>query len=364
MADAHPDVPPMLRDVHRQPETLSTLLRRAEDFVGAGQAVLVPGSGGRLFVCGCGDGLFAAQAARGLAEELGLDWRPIGALDLVLSAGRLTAADRVIAISMSGNVDRTVEAAEAVAARGVPLLALVNGSGGRLGTIARAKVSLDIADVAPFLCGTSSYTATIAALMLLAGGGAGDTGMAARLAGVPDAVAKALAAAEGAALLPSQAPSGARFLAAGPEIGTAQYGAAKLVELTRVPAWHGDLEEFAHSQYWAMPTRDLVVAIATDPALARYATDSCEALGQLGVATLAIDTSEAPVATAAQRVTLPAIEPILAPLLSAIPLQRLAYHLAEAGGLDPNTRLHLKGDETRFRVSRLLTRRSLLGTGQ
>jgi hypothetical protein len=51
-------------------------------------------------------------------------------------------------------------------------------------------------------------------------------------------------------------------------------------------------------------------------------------------------------------------------VLSAIPLQRLAYALAEAGGLDPNTRLHLKGDDTRFRVSRLLTRRSLIGTGQ
>ncbi len=356
-------VPPMLRDVRRQPETLAALLARADEFAGAGREVLRPGPGGRVFACGCGDGLFAAVAARGLAEALGLDWRPIGALDLVLSAGRLTSADRVIAISMSGNVDRTVEAATAVDARGVPLLALVNGGGGRLGAIARAKVSLDIADVAPFLCGTSSYTATIEALMLLAGGAAGSD-LRSRLAGMPQAAAGALAAAEDAATGLDGVPSGARFLAAGPEIGTAQYGAAKLVELTRVPAWHGDLEEFAHSQYWAMPVSDLVVAIATEPALARYAAESCEALGQLGVQTLAVDTAAAPVATAARRVTLPAVEPAFAPVLSAIPLQRLAYALAQAGGLDPNTRLHLKGDEARFRVSRLLTRRSLLGTGQ
>jgi glucosamine 6-phosphate synthetase-like amidotransferase/phosphosugar isomerase protein len=263
---------------------------------------------------------------------------------------------------MSGNVDRTVEAAQAVDAQGVPMLALVNGGGGRLGAIAQAKVSLDLADVAPFLCGTSSYTATVTALMLLAGGAAGARDVADRLAGAPDAAAVVLAGP--ARLVPERALTGARFLAAGPEMGTAQYGAAKLVELTHVAAWPGDLEEFAHSQYWAMPVSDLVIVIATNPLVARYATDACEALGQLGVATLAIDVVGAPVTPAAARVTLPSIEPTVAPLVSAIPLQRLAYLLAEQGGLDPNTRLHLKGDETRFRVSRLLTRRSLLGTGQ
>jgi hypothetical protein len=37
--------------------------------------------------------------------------------------------------------------------------------------------------------------------------------------------------------------------------------------------------------------------------------------------------------------------------------------LARAPGLDPDTRAHLKGDALRFRVSRMLTRRSLIGTG-
>jgi glucosamine 6-phosphate synthetase-like amidotransferase/phosphosugar isomerase protein len=158
--------------------------------------------------------------------------------------------------------------------------------------------------------------------------------------------------------------TGVRFLAAGAELGTAQYGAAKLVELTRIPSWSADLEEFAHSQYWAMPPSDLVVVIATGAALARYATDSCAALAELGVATLAIDTAATPVETARHRVTLPALAAAIAPLAAAVPLQRLAYALAETGGLDPNTRLHLKNDAARFKVSRLLTRRSLLGTGQ
>ncbi len=42
----------------------------------------------------------------------------------------------------------------------------------------------------------------------------------------------------------------------------------------------------------------------------------------------------------------------------------LAYQLAIATGFDPDRRMHLKDDGARFAVSRELTRRSLLGTGQ
>lgn len=355
----------MWRDITRQPVVLAALLGGAEDFLASGRDRLRPGPGGRLFVCGCGDGFFAAQAARRFAEQAGLDWRPIGALDLVLSAGSLTPDDRVIAISMSGNVDRTVEAARAVSERGVPLLALVNGGGGRLGDIAGAKMSLDLPDIAPFLCGTASYTATVAALVLLAAGASGAENVLERFRAIPEAQESAVAASEGVVRgLAGQRPSGVRILSAGAEIGTAQYAAAKFVELTRIPAWHGDLEEFAHSQYWAMPTSDLVIVVATEPALARYADEACEALGSLGVLTLAVDQERAPVRSARLRMTLPAVEPALAPLVSPIPLQALAYGMAQATGLDPNTRRHLKEDEARFRVSRLLTRRSLVGTGQ
>jgi len=354
----------MRADIARQPDVLTARAVRAGEFAAAGAKYIAPGPGGRVIVSGCGDGIFAALAASAFARARGLDWRSVGALELTLDTPRLTKADRVICISMSGNVDRTVEAARAAEAAGAPLLALVNGGGGRLGEIAAAKLSLDLPDVAPFLCGTASYTATVAALQTIAAGAAGRSGDAGTVAAARDAQAKALAAAEN--LLPAvvaRVPASVRLLSAGAELGTAQYGAAKLVELTRIPAWSADLEEFAHSQYWAMPTDSLVVVIAADATLARYASESCEALGELGVATLAIDTAATPVAAARFRVTLPALAPELAPLATALPLQLLAYHLAEATGLDPNTRMHLKGDELRFRVSRKLTRRSLIGTG-
>lgn len=363
MSDKTPAVPPMRRDIDRQPHVLTALLARASEFVSAGETTVKPGAGGRVFVCGCGDGYFAAQAASGWAREAGLDWRPIGSLDLVLEAKNLSDHDRVVAISMSGNVDRTVEAARAVQDRGVPMLALVNGDGGRLGTIANAKISLDLSDLAPFLCGTSSYVVTVAALMAIAIG-AGGRGSAAAIGSAVSVQAEATATAvrhlDGAL----QMPTGVRLLSAGSDRGTVCYGAAKFVELTRLPVWSGDLEEFAHSQFWSMPTSDLIVVVAADPILANYADEACAALADLGVRTIAVDTMDAPVPRAQTRITLPGIRPSLAPLATVVPLQILAYRLAEIGGLDPNTRLHLKNDVQRFKVSRMLTRRSLLGTGQ
>lgn len=342
---------PMRADMARQPDVIAALDARAAEFALAGARL----RGGRLFVAGCGDGAFAAEAAGGVARGLGVDWRAVGALDLLLEAPRLTPADSVIAISMSGNVDRTVEAAQAALASGARVLALVNGAGGRLGGIAPHVVSLDLPDIAPFLCGTTSHTATIAVLMLLAAGAAGRE---LRLGAALPAVSAALR------LDAHEAPpSGVRFLAAGAELGTARYGAAKLVELTRIPAWSADLEEFAHSQYWATPTTDLVVVLATNQRVASLATASLAALAELGLRSLAIDTEATPVPSATRRLTLPPIAPELAPLASAIPLQALAHGLARAGGLDPDTRAHLRQDVARFRVSRLLTRRSLLGTG-
>ena len=356
------DASPLWRDIASQPLLAVRFSERVAEFVALGARLLAPDPGGRLWVCGCGDGLFAAQSVAGYAQALGLDWRPIGALDLLLCANGLRPQDRVVAISMSGNVDRTVEAARAVAAVKVPMLALVNGDGGLLGGIASEKISLGHVDIAPFLCGTGSYSLTMLALAALATGAAGELALPA-LAPVIAAQENALVSSE-AAFSGLPVPTGVRFLSAGQERGSCAYAAAKLVELTRIPAWSADLEEFAHSQYWSMPATDLVVVIATTPVLARRAGDSCSALRELGVTTLAIDMVGAEVSDASFRVTLPAVPAVLAPLATAVPLQLLAATLARASGLDPDTRLHLKEDTLRFRVSRLLTRRSLLGTGQ
>ena len=353
------DAPAMLQDVRRQPECLRRLLGRAAELRETGREALTPAAGGAVYAVGCGDGWFAARAAGQSRAASALDF-------LVYVAPRLTAADRVVAVSMSGNVDRTVEAWQAAGVRGASGLVLTNGAGGRLAAGAPRKVSLDIPELAPFLCGTSTYTATVLALMLLLDAGpATPEAIGAALAWLPGAIADSEGwARDVAGLAGRRGVTGVRILAAGPHVATAEYGAAKLVELTRIPAWGDDLEEFAHRQFWSADPRDLVVYLAPNAAVARLARDGAEALAELGFETVAIESAGEAVSTARHRFSLPAVPEWLAPLVLPVPLQLLAYHLALATGLDPNTRAHLREDQARFQVSRKLTRRTLVGTGR
>ena len=373
----------MLADVRRQPECLARLLGRAEELGAIGRRAVDPGPGGRVYAVGSGDGWFAARAVSQAARRgLRVRWRAMSPLDfLAYRAPRLTTADRVVAISMSGNVDRTVEAWRAARARGVPGLVLTNGRGGRLAEGAPVTVSLDIPEVAPFLCGTSTYTGTVLALTLLLLGASANVPVDAGAADepwrpAPRAVAEALealprliqeadrATTEVAERGAGRGLTGVRILAAGPHLATAEYGVAKLVELSRVPAWSDDIEEFAHRQFWSADPRDLIVYLAPNEALASRAADAALALSELGFETLAIESGGHAVPTATRRLELPVVPEWLAALLLPVPLQLLAYRLARATGLDPDTRTHLRDDRSRFRVSRLLTRRALVDTGR
>lgn len=350
----------MLRDVRRQPAVHAGLLARAFEFRSFAREHLVPDPGGALYATGCGDGWFAARAAAALIGGGPHPYRPRAALPfLVYDAPALGSVDRVLVISMSGNVDRSVEAAEAALARGAKVALLTNGDGGRTGALGVARVSLEIEPIAPFLCGTTSYTASVLALAL-ALGPAGSVEAAKQLATGLEAC---LDAAEPVVRELARAYSGVRFLSSGANLATADYGAAKLVELTRLPAWSDDIEEFAHRQFWSADPGELVVYLSAHPGIARYADESARALAGMGFTTLGVEIEGSEVPSAAHRVALPRVEEALSPLPLSLPLQLLAGYLARATGLDPDTRAHLKDDGKRFETSRRLTRRSLLGSG-
>lgn len=342
---------PMLADIRRQAAVIDGLWRQRREIQAFRDAYLQPDPGGRLFAFGSGDGWFAARAIvtphNRLQARSSLDF-------LVHDAPTLGPADRVLGISMSGNVDRTLEAGEAVLERRAGMALLTNGDGGRVGALGVPSFNLDLPSIAPFLCGTATYTASVAVLALMFDEADLATASSA-LDRTIEATGKALAELDLAAV------SGVRFLSVGAGLATADYGAAKLVEVTAQKAWTDDIEEFAHRQFWTASPEELIVFLSAMPEAAAYASASAEALAGMNFQTAAVETSAAPVPGAEARLALPA-GPF--PLLAAVPLQLLAFHLALAGGLDPNTRKHLKADDLRFRTSRLLTRRSLVGTGQ
>lgn len=131
--------------------------------------------------------------------------------------------------------------------RGARLSILTNGHGGRLGVLGGSFLSLDIPDIAPFLCGTSTYTATLAALQIAFRDDRFLTALADVLPALPafideaDRFAQATAGRIGIS-------AGVRILGVGSSVATADYGAAKFVEITNIPSWSDDIEDFAHRQ--------------------------------------------------------------------------------------------------------------------
>ena len=357
--------PPMLTDIRRQPAILRGLFARADEFMALGRDRLAPGRHGTLHAFGCGDGWCAGRAVAAVAP-VAFGVRGVGgtSLEMIIDPARaMRPADRAVAISMSGTVDRTNAAAAAVTAAGGVCVALSNDDGGPLGTVATAVASLRVPDIAPFLTGTARYSATVLALMMLMEGAGGST----TLQG-PDMRAfldtdlqQTLDEAErvSRAIVPHLIEggiSGIRVLGAGPDWATADYGAAKLVKLIDLPVWSGEIEEFAHSQFWSARRGELVVLLAGSRDAAQLARNTAEALGHAGLRSLAIETAGEPVAAATYRMILPRTAPWLAPLILPAPLQLLAYHLSIASGRNPDVSQD-KDDPGRFLAAQMLSRR-------
>ena len=128
---------PMLRDIRRQPAYWQSLLSRGPEIRKIVREHLTLSEGGRLFAIGCGDGYIAARSVTQIAtQSLGLFYKPRSAHEfLCFEADAAGPSDCLIAISMSGNVDRTVEAAAAAKERQVKVLVLTEEEGGRLGAL-------------------------------------------------------------------------------------------------------------------------------------------------------------------------------------------------------------------------------------
>ncbi len=349
----------MLADIRRQPEVLRALATRVPE-VSAFVSEHLPAGGGRLVAFGSGDGWFAARSLSGAGIT------PASGLEILGGVGpELGPQDVAVAISMSGNVDRTVEAAEQALQRAGGVVALTNSTGGRLSDLGLPNISLQLPDIAPFLCGTASFLATRSLLGLLSGlrSGQSATHLAARLTSLADVVEAHLPRAEAVAAEVALACAGApgvRILSCGaPGLAMADYGAAKLVELSGTPVWSDDIEEFAHRQFWTMQEGETAVFLPTSPKVAEIASASARALRAMAVTSLSI-APEAWASEAEHGMHWPGDGEADPWVLQAVSLQCFGYHWSRANGFDPDRRLHLKTDTTRFKTSRMLTRRSLL----
>jgi glucosamine--fructose-6-phosphate aminotransferase (isomerizing) len=296
-----------------------------------------------LFLTGCGDSAFA-----GLASELafqrhaGLTAHPVHALDLARYRVRdLPSDSAVMAISFSGKVGRTIEAAVQAKRAGHHVVALTNAGSSPLADACDEILPVDVPTLG-FSPGTSTYVAMLCTLLRLAaalGELSGDAGrlmgMLARLPGQVEltlrdgADACALAA---SAILPADWVA---FLGAGPNEATARFGAAKLFEGAQRLAVAASIEEWAHEQYFVTSRGDPVVLLNPSGAGHDRGEEILAELRFIGTRPVVIS-DRLPLGTAvAGELHVPlatGVDEELSPVTACLPPAVIGFHLARLTG--------------------------------
>ena len=292
----------------------------------------------QLYLTGCGDSAFAGQACvLAFARHSRLHADAVHALDLARYQVRyLPPASAVIAISFSGKAGRTTEAAVQAARFGHPVIALTNNADGPLAAAAGLVLPIDVPTLG-FSAGTSTYIGMVCTLLDLAlrtspPAAAGTAraaasqlpGLAAKTLGWCDAPAAAVAA----RLASSRFVT---FLGAGPNEASARFGAAKLFEAPQRIALAVNLEEWAHEQYFITRPGDPVVVIAPSGAATDRAGEIAAELSFVQADVTVVSDAEPPGHAAHLRLA-GGVPEELSPVLAALPLAQVGFHLARLTG--------------------------------
>jgi sugar/nucleoside kinase (ribokinase family)/fructoselysine-6-P-deglycase FrlB-like protein len=294
-----------------------------------------------LYLTGCGDSAFAGLAATlAFRRHSRLRAHAVHALDLARYDIRyLPESSAVLAISYSGKVGRTIEAAAQAAAFGVPVIALTGQADGPLAAAADRILPIEVPTLG-FSPGTSTYIGMLCTLIELArrtrreseaDGGEALRDACEQLAGQ---AAKTLDGChEGTADLAARMTSGrfVTFLGAGPNEATARFGAAKLFEASQQVALATNVEEWAHEEYFITRPGDPVIVVAPAGAARDRAWEILSELEFIGADVTVVSDLEPPGRADHLRLAAGAPEE-LSPVIAALPLAQLGFHLARLAG--------------------------------
>ena len=344
----------MLKEIHEQPRALQeTMMGRlpSDEEIALDGVALGPESARRLskvWIVACGTAYHAALVGRTLLEQLariptevdlGSEFRYRSPL---VSGGALA-----VAVSQSGETADTLAAAREARARGARALAVVNVVGS---TLAREAEDVLYTRAGPEIavCSTKAYLTQLAALAMLATalgqarGTIAPPRVSALIQGLRALPAKAQAV---LSLEPAiialaerlQRTEDAFFIGRGLDYPLAMEGSLKLKEISYVHSEALAAGELKHGTLALVVPGVVVVALGTQPALIEKTVSNVQQVGARGAEVVGVATeSTAPVLAphVDELITVPAIDPLLAPVLAAIPLQLLAYHMARLRGHD------------------------------
>lgn len=341
--DPRYDIAVMRREILMIPDVVSDVLDDPEGHVTALAKRLATRGVRHLWLTGCGDSAFAGLAAElAFQRHSGLTAHPVHALDLARYRVRaLPTGSAVIAISFSGKVGRTIEAAVQARRAGHHVVALTHAAGSPLALACDEVLPVDLPTLG-FSPGTSTYVAMLCTMLRLAGALAllrGDTGsLIGKLARLPGQVEATLRATADAADLAAGVLLPARwvaFLGAGPNEATARFGAAKLLEGPQRLGVATSIEEWAHEEYFVTAAGDPVVLVNPSGAAYNRGEEILSELRFMGAQPVVISDRPVPGAAVPGELLLPLAAEVpeeLSPVTACLPPALTAFHLARLAG--------------------------------
>ena len=343
----------MIKEIHEQPQSVTNTLRGRLQ-VGQGAARLdglnldkeEADELDRIVILGCGTSWHAGLVGRYVLERLtGLPVQVEYASEFRYRTRIPLNNTLVVAISQSGETADTLEAIRAARSAGARCVGLVNSVGS---TIARESDGGVYLHAGPEIgvASTKAFTSQLAALLLLGlhlgrhrGLWAEEGRELARCIGtLPSLIEEALAVEDEVAALAAEYADADNFLYLGRGISfpVALEGALKLKEVSYIHAEGYPAAEMKHGPIALIDEDMPVVFVAPCDASYRKVLSNIQEVKARGGRTIVVTSqSKEDLGDLADHViSVPKAPSLLSPLVTVIPLQLLAYHIARLRGLD------------------------------
>jgi len=342
----------MLKEIHEQPGVLNHVLSR---YVAADRSRISSAADTidwtalpRLIIVACGTAAYAGQVAKYWFEQLaGLPVELDIASEFRYRDPPLTGEEAAIFISQSGETADTLAALRHVSGRVRKTVGILN--------ITESSIAREVDLVLPTLAGreigvasTKAFTCqllTLACTAILAARSRGridaarECALVSQLLEIPRLVAQALSI-EPEIAAAAHDMSGARdilYLGRGPMFPVAMEGALKLKEISYIHAEGYASGELKHGPIALIDEAVPVVVMAPkDDLFDKTVSNMQEVMARGGRVVLITDAAGAETAGEGtwRVLQMPACDPLVAPILYAVPAQLLAYHAALAKGTD------------------------------
>ncbi len=296
----------------------------------------------RVLAIGCGTSYHAAYAARAWLEQIaGIPVELELGSELGIREPILTEGTMALLVSQSGENADMLEALRHLKAQDVPTVSLVNVTSSAMARQSdavldcRAGPYVGMASTNGFAAQLCALAAASIAIRQLKHGGVDQDGMLASILAVPDAMKSVLAHEDDCAALGRRiAEAGhAIYLGRGINYPLALAGALTLTALSDVPAQGLAAGELRHWPLASLEHGTPVVLVAShDATFGKTLSDVRDVVAQGGEPVLVGDSQTA---IMAQREGLPCIsagqiDPVWAPIATAVPLQLIAHYAARA----------------------------------